>query len=151
MIYEFQLTILRVFPIKTFGGFLSHRGTPQIILLNRILPHKPSSYWGTPMTMKTPCCPISPAVVPGLWLLQTEGCSAWPGWQQLVPGGKMLERRRFHGNLWWILFICLVVWNILNLFMGTKRTHIFHIWWNMRPTLYDLKACGPRWKLGILP
>jgi len=44
--------------LKWFGGFYNdlHWGYPQIIHLNKIFHYKPSSYWGTPMTIETPIC-----------------------------------------------------------------------------------------------
>ena len=42
-----------------YGGFLSHRGTPSHHpFLDGIFPYKPTSYWGTPMTMEIPIPPI---------------------------------------------------------------------------------------------
>ena len=40
--------------INTNGGFLSHGGTPSHYPCFGILHHKPSSYWGIPMTMEPP-------------------------------------------------------------------------------------------------
>ena len=36
-----------------YGGFLN-RGTPKSSMLVGFFPYKPSSYWGTPMSMETP-------------------------------------------------------------------------------------------------
>ena len=76
-------------------------GVPRVIILfSGIFPYKPSSYWGTPMTMETPICGTCTFLHPE-WVLylRRNGQVAAPG----VDHDCFAEKRRFNGSFgrWW--------------------------------------------------